>query len=52
MADEKIEKVAEINQIYLADTLQFLSYSIEKQEVDDIEDKYHEQMRKAKKGNH
>lgn len=50
MADEKIEKIAEINQQYLNDTLTFLSYLITKQEAEEEEDKFQENLRKAKKG--
>lgn len=32
------------------DTLQFLSYMIEKGKADEEEDKFQEQMRKARKG--
>lgn len=50
MADEQITKVAEIKQLYLTDTLMFLTYLIQKQEADEQEDKYQEMLRKAKKG--
>jgi len=50
MADEKIEKVAAIKQEYLSDALLFLSYMIRKSEVDEAEDKFQEQRRKAMKG--
>ena len=50
IADEKIEKIGRVYQIYLNDYLQYLSYMIEKQQVDEEEDKYQEMIRKAKKG--
>ena len=50
IADEKIEKVAEIYQMYLADYFQFLSYRIEKYEAEEKEDAYQDMIRKAKKG--
>ena len=50
IADEKIEKVAEIYQMYLADYFQFLSYMIEKAEMDEKENAYQDMIRKAKKG--
>lgn len=50
MAREKIEKVAEIYQIYLMDTLQFLTYQILKGEADEAEDKFKEARRKLNKG--
>ena len=52
MAGEKIEKVHQIYQEYLADTLQFLTYSLEKAKAEEIEDKFQENLRKAKKGRH
>lgn len=50
IADEKIEKVGEIYQIYLADFLQYLSWSIEKIEAEREQDKYEEQIRKSQRG--
>ena len=50
MADEKIEKVAEVYQQNLLDALQFLSYLSEKAIVDEQEDKFQERLRKAKRG--
>ena len=50
MANEEITKVAEIKQLYLTDTLMFLTYLIQKQEADEQEDKYQEMLSKAKKG--
>ena len=52
IADEKIEKVGEIYQLYLSDYLQYLSYLIDKGEAEREEDKYQEQLRAAKKGRH
>ena len=48
MADEKLEKVAEIKQQYLTDFLTFLSYLIQKGEMEEQEDKFQETIRKAK----
>lgn len=45
MADEKIEKVAEIYQEYLVDALQFISYITERSNVDKEEDKFQEMIR-------
>lgn len=50
IADEKIEKVGEIYQIYVNDFLQYLTYMIQKQEMQDGEDTFQDQMRKAKRG--
>lgn len=50
IAEKKIEKVAEIYQIHLNDFLQYLSYTIEEQRVDEIEDKYQDKLRRAKRG--
>ena len=50
IADEKIEKVGRVYQIYLNDYLQYLSYMIEKRQVDDEEDKFQENLRMVKKG--
>ena len=49
MADEKVEKVGEINQLYLTDFMQFLTYMIEKQEVDRIEEKWNENRRRLER---
>lgn len=49
MADEDLEKVAKINQQYLNDFLQCLSYMIDKAEVDEAEMKFQDTMRKLKK---
>lgn len=46
--EEKIEKVGEIYQIHLNDYLQYLSYMIEKADMEEEEDKFKEQLRKAK----
>ena len=50
IADEKIDKIGEIYQIYLADFLQYLSWSIEKIEAEREQDKYEEQIRKSQRG--
>lgn len=50
MANEDITKVAEIYQFHLRDFLFFLTYQIKKQEVDEIEDKWQDQRRKAMRG--
>ena len=50
MADEKIEKIGKVSQIYLTDYLTFLSYMIDKGEADEKEDKYQENLRKLQKG--
>lgn len=50
MADEKIEKVAEVKQEYLTDTLLFLTYLIKKGEMEDKEDAWQENRRKAMRG--
>ena len=50
ISDEKIEKVGKVYQIYLNDYLQYLSYMIEKGQVEEEEDKFQENLRKAKKG--
>ena len=52
VCDEKIEKVGEVYQYYLADYLQFLSYLIDKGEADRAEDEFQELRRKATKGRH
>lgn len=49
ICDEKIEKVGEVYQHYLADYLQFLSYLIDKGEAQKAQDEFEEQLRKAKK---
>lgn len=50
MADEDITKVAEIYQIYLSDALLWLTFKIKKAEVDEKEDAFQEQRRKAMRG--
>ena len=45
MAGEKIEKVAEIYQEYLVDSLQFISYLTERSNVDKEEDKFQEMIK-------
>ena len=48
LADEKIEKVAQVKQEYLTDTLLFLTYLIKKGEMEEKEDSFQENLRKAK----
>lgn len=50
ICDEKIEKIGEVYQTYLSDFLQYMTYLIDKQQADDEEDKFQEQLRKAKRG--
>lgn len=50
MCNEEITKIGEIYQIYLADFLQYLSWSIEKQDAEREQEKYEEQLRKSKRG--
>ena len=50
MADNSIAKVAEVNQQYLQDMLVFLTYLIQKGEMEEAEDKFQETLRKAKRG--
>jgi len=51
MADEKVEKIAQIYQVYLTDYFTFLSYMIEKGEMEEQEDAFQETLRKAKSKN-
>lgn len=50
LADSKIEKIAEVQQTYLTDFLTLLTYLIQKGESDEEEDRFQEQLRKAKRG--
>lgn len=50
MADEKIEKIGKVSQIYLTDYFTFLTYLIEKGDADEKEDKYQDNLRKLQKG--
>ena len=50
MADNSITKVDEVNQQYIQDTLTFLTYLIQKGEMEEAEEKFQETLRKAKKG--
>lgn len=50
MANEEITKVAEVNQLYMMDFLQFLTYSIQKSDAEEAEDKFQDQQRKLRKG--
>ena len=49
VADEKIEKVAEVNQIFLTTFLEFVCYLTDKGEAERAQDKFDEQRRKMKK---
>lgn len=51
ICDEKIEKIGEIYQFYLNDYLQYLSFRLEKAQVDEEEDKFQDQLRAAKRKN-
>ena len=48
MADNSITKVDEVNQQYIQDTLTFLTYLIQKGEMEEIEEKFQDNLRKAK----
>ena len=48
LAGEKVEKVAQVNQIYLTDGFTFLTYSIQKADMEQTEDEFQENLRKAK----
>ena len=50
VADEKAEKVAQVNQMYLNDFMQYLSWMIDKSQVDEVEERYQESLRKARRG--
>ena len=50
ISGEEIEKVGKVYQLYLSDYMQFLTYLIEKGEVDEIEEKFQDNLRKAKRG--
>jgi hypothetical protein len=50
MCNEEITKIGEVYQIYLVDFLQYLSWSIDRQEAEKEQDKFEEQLRKAKNG--
>lgn len=50
MANEEITKVAQVKQEYLTDTLTFLTYLIQKGEMEEEEDQFQELRRKAKRG--
>ena len=49
ISDEKIEKIGKIYQLYLNDYLQYISYMVEKSEVDREEDSFQQQLRDAKR---
>ena len=48
MANEEITKVAQVKQEYLTETLTFLTYLIQKGEMEEEEDQFQETLRKAK----
>ena len=48
VCNEKADKIGEIYQMYLNDYLQYLSYLIDKAEVDRAEDEFQETIRRAK----
>lgn len=48
MSDEKIGKVGEVLGQYLNDYMQFLSYLIDKNDMQYYEDEFQENLRKAK----
>lgn len=50
MADEKIEKIAQVNQIYLTDAFTYLTYLIQKGDMEQTEEEFQDNLRKAKKG--
>ena len=50
MAGEKIDKINQTKQEYLTDFLTLLSYLIQKGEMEENEEKFQQQMRKAKRG--
>ncbi len=50
LADKKIEKVKEIYQEYLNDYFVMLTYIIEEAEMNEEEEKYQDNIRKAKRG--
>ena len=50
LAEKKVEKVKEIYQEYLNDYFTLLTYIIEEGDMDEEEQKYQDNIRKAKKG--
>lgn len=50
MADSQITQIAEINQMYLTDVFTYLTYLIQKGDMEQTEDEFQENLRKAKKG--
>jgi hypothetical protein len=48
LADEKIEKIPQINQTYLTDAFTYLTYLIQKGDMEQAEDEFQENIRKAK----
>lgn len=49
MAGESYSQIALIKQDYLTNFLFYLTYLIKKSEVDEVEDSFQENLRKAKK---
>jgi len=48
LADEKITQVAKVNQLYLTDAFTYLTYLIQKGDMEESEDQFQETLRKAK----
>lgn len=49
-AEKKIEKIEKVNATYLSDFLQLLTYVIEEGDMDEQEQKFQDDLRRAKKG--
>ena len=50
MADKKPSEIAKINQEYITDFFTLLTYIIQANEAESEEDKFQENLRKAKRG--
>lgn len=50
MAGESYTEVFKINQSYARDFLFYLSYLIQKSEMEEVEEKFQDNLRKAKRG--
>ncbi len=50
LASETLTEIPKVYQEYLTDTLMFLTYTIKKGEMEEEEEKWQEQRRKAMKG--
>ena len=50
VAEKKIEEIEKINQMYLSDFFQLLTYMIDESVANEEQDKFDEQRRKAMKG--